>query len=324
MIDVDVNPDFDIDPQKKEAVANIKDWAEAKKQRWIVHETAAGLRMLRVDAPQPLDDSYLEAVNSVFGADRLYAKLCIEQKAFRMRVSPKPYRIGAEYPRWSPYSEGFDPVDEIQLPQHIASYEAKAKQYRTCHEIGWFGPSVMTHYSLYDAFQIHDGLTGANKDGLPMEVETKLSPRALEPSDLELVAFNEVYRPHGYASDLLWHVLPGGLCNRLRELEGKRETVMAEWDRCQPVVAKWLGTEYIPGETILKRYKNDALMGERVPLTHRDPAYDTRNCSCDYCAKQRKYAEQMAAIQAGRNFSAPVDDDEDYFTKLARVGTDAA
>jgi hypothetical protein len=323
MIDVDINPDFDSEPQKKEALANMKDWAEAKNQRWIVYETAAGLRMLRVDAPQPLDDSYLEAANSVFGADKLYANLCVEQNAFRMRISPKPYRIGVDYPGWGPYSGGFDAEDEIRLPKYIAAYEAKADQFRTCNEIGRFGPSGRTHYDLCDAFHIHEGLTGANDDRLPMEAEAKQSPWLYEPTDLELVAFNEVYRPHGFASDLMWRVLPGSFCNRLSQLEGRRNTVMAEWDRCQPVVAKWNGTEYIPAETMLKRYKAEGLVVGHEPLSHLDPAYDRRNCQCDYCVTGRKAHAEWKAKMAAERAAAPAEDDEDWFVKLAGLA-DAA
>jgi hypothetical protein len=319
MVDVDLNPQFDTEAQKKEALANMEEWAKAKQQSWIVYETAGGLRMLRVDAPMPLDDSYLETANSIFGADKLYAKLCIEQKAFRMRVSPKPYRIGAKYPHWNPYDGGFDPVDEMQLPRHIAAYEDRANQFRICKRIAHFGGGMM-HYSLYEVVRIHDGLTGANS---VLQMEASAS-KDLDDSnacdDLQLVAFNEVYRPHGYASDLLWHVLPGSFSSRLRELEGQRMTVIAEWDRCQPVVAKWNGTEYVPAETMLKRYKAEALMADQVPLTHRDPAYDSQNCQCDYCVAGRKADAEWKAKMAAENAAAPADDDEDYFAKLARGG----
>lgn len=325
MIDVDINPQFDTEPQKKEAIANMEEWAKAKKQSWIGYETAGGLRMLRIDAPMPLDDSYLETANSIFGADKLYAKLCIEQRAFRMRVSPKPDRIGVEYPGWNPYDGGFDPVDKVQLPRHIAAYEDRAKQFRICKRIAQFGGGIL-HYSLYEAVHIHDGLTGATNDVLPMEVEPRLHPGwpicRDNAEDLQMVAFNAIYRPHGFAPDLLWNILPGDVCSRLRELEssGEREWVMAEWDRCRKVVAKWNGGEYIPAEKMLERFKRSALMADHVPLSHRDPAYDTQNCQCDCCVAGRKADAEWKARLAAQEAAAPAEDDEDYFAKLARVG----
>jgi hypothetical protein len=166
--------------------------------------------------------------------------------------------------------------------------------------------------------QIHDALTGVESE-LPME--QGLSSNFDEPFDLKLVAFNEVYRPHGWASDLMWDVLPIKLQNKLRTVEGEygRERVMAEWDRCQKVVAKWNGREYVPAETALKQFKDEALMAQCVPLTHRAPGFDTENCLCDYCTKERKEAAEFAARLAPENATAS-EDNEDYFARLAQLG----
>jgi hypothetical protein len=84
-------------------------------------------------------------------------------------------------------------------------------------------------------------------------------------------------------------------------------------------VAKWNGTEYIRAETMLECCKADALMAADVPLTHRDPAYDTQNCQCDYCVSGRKASAEWEAEMAARKAAAPADDDDDYFAKLTRL-----
>src|ERR1035441_2261821 len=80
MVDVDFNLDFDTAPQQLEVLSNLRDWvAKHPGQSWKVYRTAAGLRLLRTDAPQPLDDSFREVCATIYGVDNLYMSLCIEQ-----------------------------------------------------------------------------------------------------------------------------------------------------------------------------------------------------------------------------------------------------
>jgi hypothetical protein len=95
MIDVDFNLGFDAKPQELEVLSNLHSWvAEHPGQSWKAYRTAGGMRLIRIDAPQSLDDSFRRVCATIYGVDPLYVELCVKQAAFRMRISPKPYRIG--------------------------------------------------------------------------------------------------------------------------------------------------------------------------------------------------------------------------------------
>ena len=80
-----VDVDFDLGPgivethiaaQQKEALSNIRDWVAAHpEQCWRVYRTAGGLRMIRTDAPQPLDETYVAVGKAIEQSDRLYCNL---------------------------------------------------------------------------------------------------------------------------------------------------------------------------------------------------------------------------------------------------------
>src|ERR1039457_2179867 len=130
--------------QRMEAITNIRDWVAAHpEQSWRVYRTAAGLRMIRTAAPQPLDETYDAVRDAITEADRLYCDLCKEQNAFRARISPKVNQIGADYPGWSPYAypEGF--WDHSPTQEEILAYDMKARQYKVAELIEVVGSGAV-------------------------------------------------------------------------------------------------------------------------------------------------------------------------------------
>ena len=79
----------------------------------------------------PMDDDtlkFFEAINT----DRLYVMMCKNQKCFRARVSPKPWRIGLDHIKPRP---GTWPVKEEKMPARrkwIEGYEKESKNYASC------------------------------------------------------------------------------------------------------------------------------------------------------------------------------------------------
>ncbi|HEU4679594.1 MAG TPA: hypothetical protein VFS35_08750, partial [Terrimicrobiaceae bacterium] len=68
----------------------------------LIYQTAGGLRVILAD--RTVDPSSEEAIRLLehLGSDPLYVRLCRNQKSFRARLTPKPWRCGYHAPpeRW--------------------------------------------------------------------------------------------------------------------------------------------------------------------------------------------------------------------------------
>jgi len=255
--------------QQKEAIANIRDWVAAHpEQSWRVYRTAAGLRMIRTDAPQPLDETYDAVRDAITEADRLYCDLCKEQNAFRARISPKVDRIGADYPGWSPYAypEGF--WDHSPTQEEILAYEMTARQYKVAELIEVVGSGAV-HQQLGWTLRYHDDVCGV-ESALPME--QLLADDYIQLSAIaELVAFNDVYRPQGMAPDAVWDSLDNETRQNLRTLRRHRDEVIAACKRLDRLFTKWdSGAESYTDfdgsyQVAFAKYKEDAKRYVWVP-----------------------------------------------------------
>jgi hypothetical protein len=255
MIDVDFDLEFTqqtsahlresyyIQPQEKEALSNLRDWvAVHPKQNWRPYRTAAGLRFLRTDAPQPLDESYDTVCLAIEGADILYHDLCKEQQAFRARVSPQPARCGIAYPRWNPYDRGGDGWSHsdptgAKVTLTIKAYEIVAEQFKVCELIENVGSGVV-HPDLAPVLTLHDEYCKVSTS-LPLEPladdETSL------PSIIDLLAFTDAYRPEAMAPNKIWAVLGWETQNALKHLDNPdtRQRAIADYKRLQRLAEKW-------------------------------------------------------------------------------------
>lgn len=230
-------------PQREEAVSNIRSWVAANpRQSWRVYETAAGLRMLRTDAPQSLDDTYRAVCGAIGVHDTLYEDLCVEQQAFRMRISPKPLRCGLEYPHWNAYDrrgEGWsysDP-DHTRVPRAIEAYEILAKQYKVCELVAAVGSGVIDP-DLQPVLAYHDAQC---RVGTALKLEPQHRSEAAEPAAMDLIAFSDEYRKGGYAPDKIWAVLSRDVQLALRHLDRpeNREWAIAQHNRLEQLGKKW-------------------------------------------------------------------------------------
>ncbi len=59
-----------------------------------VYRTAGGLRVLFTNRSFDPADAGTQTLLQALGADPLYVKLCLAQRCFRARLTPKPYRVG--------------------------------------------------------------------------------------------------------------------------------------------------------------------------------------------------------------------------------------
>jgi hypothetical protein len=267
IIDVDFGFDCGISKlhvavQQAEAIANLRDWVESHpEQSWRIYRTAAGMRMIRTDAPQPLDDSYDAVCNAIDGADDLYRRLCKEQNAFRARISAKPARCGAEYPDWWPYDDGGDgweghpPTEAV-----ILAYEKAAQGFKVAELIEWVGTGEVCP-ELVAALDHHDKSCGVHS-ALPLEQPAE-SEYVLVSNVAELVAFNDVYRPNGWAPNDVWDRLSPEVQLSLRHLERYRDDAIADCKRLDRLFHKWCSANdckdfHVLYQEAFEQYKEDA------------------------------------------------------------------
>ncbi len=63
---------------------------------WRIYRTKAGFRLLATHRPVFPSEPLAEEAFQEFKADILYRKLCVNQKCFRARLTPKSWRCGVE------------------------------------------------------------------------------------------------------------------------------------------------------------------------------------------------------------------------------------
>ncbi len=132
-----------------------------------VYRTPAGLRALATHATFDTDSNEVDTCFKSLGTDPTYARMCHNQKCFRARLSPKPWRIGiAAHIKPRP---GVWPVAPERLPARqdwVRAYEKAALGYAACHFIEQFG-SGFVHPEIAHVIELHDGMCQATS-ALPL------------------------------------------------------------------------------------------------------------------------------------------------------------
>ena len=126
-----------------------------------IYETPAGFRVLAMhDTFDPAGDEATRCFRAL-GTDNIYVRMCANQRCFRARVSPKPWRIGiSAHMRPRP---GVWPVAPERLPLReawVRDYEQRATGYASCHFITRLG-SERVHPAAEQVAMLHDELSRA-------------------------------------------------------------------------------------------------------------------------------------------------------------------
>lgn len=132
-----------------------------------VYETPAGYRVLAMHATFDSTSNEVADCFKKLGADPVYVRMCLRQRCFRARVSPKPWRAGVSE-RIKP-RPGVWPVSERFLPgrrKWIALYESKVAAFASCRFIQTFGNGA-THPEAERVRLLHDEHCRAHS-GLPL------------------------------------------------------------------------------------------------------------------------------------------------------------
>jgi hypothetical protein len=131
---------------------------------WRLYQTRAGFRLLATHQPVKPDDAAVDEAFRHFNADPLYQKLCANQKCFRARLTPKPWRCGVgQVPaRWPWPSE----KAEARFREWEADYLASAGAFATCRLVGHLGNPVISP-AIQELVDFHDKATRAEVE-LPL------------------------------------------------------------------------------------------------------------------------------------------------------------
>ena len=124
---------------------------------WRIYQTRAGIRLAATHRTFDPADPICANVFDWMNADPLYRRLCANQKCFRARLTPKPWRCGHYAPRerW-PFLDG---ARARRFAKWQESYIAAAAGYATCKALppanGPCAPEIA------DLISVHDELTRA-------------------------------------------------------------------------------------------------------------------------------------------------------------------
>lgn len=120
-----------------------------------VYRTAAGLRAIVVNREfSEVDHSVIEMMTQLH-SDPLYRQLCISQKCFRARLSPKPWRMGLLPPTQKfPFEH---PAAEDALNNWTVDYSAASKKWSVCEFLETIGQADPVPVAK-QLIELHDGL----------------------------------------------------------------------------------------------------------------------------------------------------------------------
>lgn len=140
------------------ALAKVEAWTRANSDwGWRIYRTRAGLRLLATQGLIDADSATAMDVFEALGADPLYRKLCQNQKCFRARLTPKPWRCGIvnKPPRWPWLEEKY----EKRFEKWESQYRSFSSEWATCELIRQIGhPTV--HPEVDVIIKLHDVATG--------------------------------------------------------------------------------------------------------------------------------------------------------------------
>ncbi|GAA6142857.1 hypothetical protein [Hydrogenophaga sp. 5NK40-0174] len=133
------------------------------------YRTPKGLRMLVTHRTFAPDEGEVQGFFSSLGADELYVRMCRNQRCFRARLSPKPWRIGMER-HIVPRRATWPVTDTEKLARRkawVEEYEEKAKAYAACRFLGTYGKESI-HVDVAQVVRMHDQACRALSTNLPL------------------------------------------------------------------------------------------------------------------------------------------------------------
>lgn len=152
----------------RDAPSLIRRFVEARPDwRLRVYRTPAGFRLLAMHRTFDPLEADVQACFDALDVDPTFARMCRNQRCFRARISPKPWRIGLSRLR-APYSAAWRP-EHADLPERrdwIARYEVAARDHASCHLVETLGSGIEVPEAVA-VRDVHDLFCRADS-GLPL------------------------------------------------------------------------------------------------------------------------------------------------------------
>ena len=142
---------------QEEALAVIDKWTRTHPDwGWRVYRTRAGLRLMATHALVEAGSAEAAAALRELHADPLYQTLCQNQKCFRARLTPKPWRCGVHSrPAQWPW---VDARAEKLFQKWEAQYQSFSFNWATCSFLQHVGAAEV-HPAIQPIVKLHDGMT---------------------------------------------------------------------------------------------------------------------------------------------------------------------
>ena len=143
------------------ALAPLRAWHAANPRACLrLYRTPKGWRVLRTDAPLPVESADAQSFLGALGADRLYVALCRRQQCYRARLGPKPWRAGlglppGHFPRGPEWTNIYD--------GWLRDYEAATAAHAACRFVETLGEDYVAE-PLRALVAAHDAMSSALTD----------------------------------------------------------------------------------------------------------------------------------------------------------------
>jgi len=130
------------------------------KATFRIYRTAFGLRALAVDREFDPAGSEVQGLMQATGTDPAFTRLCLAQRSFRARLTPKPFRCGMPNPPGRHPRE--DDAVRKSFAAWLSEYERASARYATCRYLETVG-SANPKLDLRGLVDLHDQATRCNE-----------------------------------------------------------------------------------------------------------------------------------------------------------------
>ncbi len=140
----------------EQALVRLRDWQRSN-LAWgfRIYRTAAGIRVLVTSHAMPADAAAKRWLESI-GSDPLYQRLCGDQKTFRARLTPKPWRCGVK--RLDVRFPFSTPKEEQRMAEWLENYRQKSAGFAVCEYMETIGPATIDP-AVRPVLDLHDART---------------------------------------------------------------------------------------------------------------------------------------------------------------------
>jgi len=169
-LDIDLQPPSLIDRIKRifggvsaeeKAIANLRNALRSYgRATFRLYRTASGLRAIAIDREFDPTARDVRDLMRDTGTDPAYARLCLAQRSFRARLTPKPWRCNSSAP------PGQHPRSDAKLREQFAAwlsdYEKASSRYATCRFLETVGGGS-PRGNAKTLVEVHDRTTRCNE-----------------------------------------------------------------------------------------------------------------------------------------------------------------